>query len=105
MKKLHHDHIVNYIEQGTIEIQGSSRQIDYIVLELAQGGELFDFVANSGRFEDKVARTYFMQLMDALGYMHLAGVTHRDLKPENILFDANFNLKITDFGFAAPIAG
>jgi hypothetical protein len=21
------------------------------------------------------------------------------------LFDANFNLKITDFGFAAPIAG
>jgi serine/threonine protein kinase len=33
--------------------------VNYIVLELAQGGELFDFVANSGRFNEKVARTYF----------------------------------------------
>lgn len=37
--------------------------------------------------------------------MHANGVCHRDLKPENIMLDENFNVKIADFGFAAPTAG
>jgi serine/threonine protein kinase len=44
-------------------------------------------------------------LIEGLDYVHQKGVTHRDLKPENVLFDQVFNLKIADFGFAAPIAG
>ena len=32
-------------------------------------------------------------------------MTHRDLKPENILFSADFDVKIADFGFAAPLEG
>jgi serine/threonine protein kinase len=43
--------------------------------------------------------------MQALKYMHDAGVCHRDLKPENIMLDAEFNLKIADFGFAASVHG
>lgn len=37
--------------------------------------------------------------------MHSSGVAHRDLKPENLMLDKSFNLKIADFGFAAPTEG
>jgi serine/threonine protein kinase len=38
--------------------------------------------------------------MEALIYLHANGISHRDLKLENLLFDNDFNLKVTDFGFA-----
>jgi serine/threonine protein kinase len=37
--------------------------------------------------------------------MHSLNVCHRDLKPENLMLDAAYNLKVADFGFAAPVRG
>jgi serine/threonine protein kinase len=44
-------------------------------------------------------------MLDALNHSHLMGVANRDLKIENILLDSDLNVKIADFGLAAPVAG
>lgn len=75
-----------------------------MVLEFVEGGELFDFVAQ-GAFSEPICRFYFKQMLQVLHYVHSKGVAHRDLKPENILLDSKLNVKIADFGFAAPIQG
>ena len=43
--------------------------------------------------------------MHGLKHVHDAKITHRDLKPENLFLDNDHNLKIGDFGFAAPLEG
>jgi serine/threonine protein kinase len=78
--------------------------VAYCVLELIENGELFDYVAQ-GMFKPKVIRHYFRQMLAALNYLQSKGLSHRDLKPENCMLDANYNLKIMDFGFAAPTHG
>jgi len=108
LKKLNHDNIVNMKEfniDGVWEKDSGNLPIAYIVLELIEEGELFDFIATGGPFSEEICRYYFRQMLSALHYMHSQGTTHRDLKPENMLISKNFNLKIADFGFAAPTQG
>ena len=85
--------------------KGKTETVVYIAMELLTNGELFDVLYYTGKFEEPLARGYFRQIVDAVAACHAAGITHRDLKPENILFDEFFNLKLADFGFAAPIKG
>ncbi|XP_052724598.1 CBL-interacting serine/threonine-protein kinase 9 isoform X3 [Vigna angularis] len=94
MKIINHPNVVKIYE-----VMASKTKI-YIVLELINGGELFDKIAQSGRLKEDEARSYFHQLINAVDYCHSRGVYHRDLKPENLLLDSNGVLKISDFGLS-----
>ena len=54
----------------------------FIVLELVEGGELFDKIVESGKFSEPQARFYMRQLIEGMECCHNAGICHRDLKPE-----------------------
>ncbi|XP_070619528.1 serine/threonine-protein kinase Chk2 isoform X2 [Erythrolamprus reginae] len=73
----------------------------YIVLELMEGGELFDKVQRPARLSERTCKLYFYQMLLAVQYLHKHGIIHRDLKLENVLLSSreeNCLVKVTDFG-------
>jgi serine/threonine protein kinase len=91
----------NCSHSGSEHSHEETRRVMFVVQELAAGGELFSLLMHSGPLQEELARFYFAQLLDGLHYLHRKGISHRDLKPENLVLDAQFNLKIIDFGLAA----
>lgn len=73
----------------------------YLILEYAQGGELFHHLAMERMFEEDAAAFYMAEMVLALAHLHQnVGVLYRDLKPENCLLDAQGHLLLTDFGLS-----
>jgi serine/threonine protein kinase len=69
-------------------------------MEYISGGEVYDWIHKTGKFNENEARYMFSQLINALEYMHGKGIYHRDIKPSNLLIDSELNLKVIDFGFS-----
>jgi serine/threonine protein kinase len=78
------------------------------VMELVDGGDLFEHLESHGPFAEPDARAIMHQLFSALQYLHARHIVHRDLKPENILLATpaeDADIKIADFGLARMISG
>ncbi|PZP17821.1 MAG: serine/threonine protein kinase [Brachybacterium faecium] len=94
---LSHDAIAGLYDYG--ELDGRA----YIVMELCPGRPLSDIIEEnpSGLPEHRVIPV-LITLARALDAAHSKGVVHRDVKPENVLVDedADWSMKITDFGIA-----
>ncbi|CAM9347030.1 unnamed protein product [Pylaiella littoralis] len=105
MKALNHPNVLQLKDVHEsltyVKKNGLEKEVVILVLELAVGGELFDFMMYTGAFPEVIARTYFRQMLSALEICHSSGIAHRDIKPENILLDNNFQLRMADFGLSS----
>ena len=69
-------------------------------MELAEGGELFNYIVKNKRLSEPQACRFFQQIINAIEYLHKQKIVHRDLKPENLLLDKYNNIKVVDFGLS-----
>ncbi|XP_015592495.1 testis-specific serine/threonine-protein kinase 4-like [Cephus cinctus] len=94
VKGLKHSNLIRFLQA----IETTHRV--YIVMEYAQNGSLLDVIRRDMFIDETRSRRWFRQLLEAVDYCHERGVVHRDIKCENLLMDKDFNIKLSDFGFA-----
>ena len=94
LKLVQHPNIVQLFE-----IIENSKEL-YLIMELAEGGELFDYIVARSRLKESEACRFFHQILLGVEYLQKVNVVHRDLKPENLLIDTSKNIKLVDFGLS-----
>jgi serine/threonine protein kinase len=93
LKRLKHPSIVKYLDD--FYYKGEF----HLVIEYLSGETL---MASSPRspFTEQQVIIWACQLLDALSYVHAAGIVHRDINPKNIMLCSDGTVKLIDFGTA-----
>ena len=75
-----------------------------IIMEYAPNGNLYDLITKEKNgFSEYKAFEYFIQVVNAVYYLHNNNIIHRDIKPENILIGEDNKIKLCDFGWAKEL--
>ena len=99
MQVVKHPNIMNLHELH------ESKNSIYLVLELLEGGELFNYVSSKNSISVHEICRVMRCLLEALSYLSDNKIMHRDLKPENMILQdkgelQRATLKLVDFGLA-----
>ena len=96
--KLYHQNIIKlynvYEDEETINI----------IMEYAKEGNLYHLIKKEKNgFSEQKSYEFFIQIINAVYYLHTNNIIHRDIKPENILIGDDNKLKLCDFGWAKEL--
>ncbi|MEO3750331.1 serine/threonine-protein kinase [Streptomyces sp. B6B3] len=88
---------------GLVAVHDAGRQGEelYLVMQLVEGSDLGDHLAEQEPYPWPWAVAVLAQLASALAAVHAVGVVHRDLKPGNIMVRPDGRVTILDLGIAA----
>jgi Tol biopolymer transport system component len=98
---LNHPNIVTVFDVGRVElnVEGQSRAIHFIAMELVEG-ETLRALVKRGALSVRQRVDILSQVAAGLAKAHAAGIIHRDLKPDNIMVTSDGYAKVLDFGLA-----
>ncbi len=97
--RLSHPFIARFLDSGS-----TRGGLPYLVTEYVKGRTLLEF-CDQEELTDSERINLFLNVCEAVSYIHNRGLIHRDLKPNNILVQADDKprsgiVKIVDFGIA-----
>ncbi len=100
MRRLHHPHIIQYIDDGSLKLRESRRsnqeqQALFVIMEKADLN-LKDLLSQTPKIPYDIYAPQFRGLCEALTEIHQFAI-HRDIKPENILVKGE-TWVLSDFG-------
>lgn len=84
---------------------GESGGVPFVTMEYLKGTTLRQLLDDRKRLPLSLVLRIGRQAAEGLQAAHAEGVVHRDIKPSNIMFDAQGEVKLMDFGLAAPVSG
>ncbi|VDK69984.1 unnamed protein product [Dibothriocephalus latus] len=97
LRRCNHNNIVKLLEEFETPTQF------YLVMELIEGGDLFELISKFRRFSEKEASVMITDVAKALLYLHTHSIVHRDLKPENLLSHTYGCLILIQFDSVYPL--
>ena len=68
------------------------------VLPFYPGGDLFNLLLKTGRFDETSTAFYATQIANIISFLHSKNIVYRDLKLENLMVDEDGYLVLIDFG-------
>ena len=73
------------------------------VMEYVEGETLKEYLERKGKLTNVEIKGVFLQMLDAVSYVHEQKLVHRDIKPSNFMIDKKGKVKLMDFGIAKSL--
>lgn len=95
--QLKHPHIVKTLEAGI-----TTNDEYYLVMEFVEGVGLSFLIDVQNDVMIKNRLRFMIELGEAIEYFHRQNWIHRDICPRNVMLDADYSIKLIDFGLVVP---
>ncbi|CAE7256440.1 NEK4 [Symbiodinium microadriaticum] len=107
LSRLNHPNIVSYKDNF---FMGANQDTLVIIMQYCEGGDLAtyikDMLKKKTRIDEYQIMHYFVQILQALQYIHGERILHRDLKTSNLfLMKSKSVVKLGDFGISRVLEG